>query len=237
MKLSEIKPNPNNPRVIKDDKFKKLVKSIKEFPKMMALRPLVIDKDNMILGGNMRYRAFQELGYEEIPDNWVKKADELTEEEKKRFILADNLSFGEWNWDDLANEFETEDLIAWGFDKKELDLDEDEKYTKKITTPIYEPSDICPKINELYDDSKTKEIIERIDNSNITKEEKDFLKIASFRLSEITYSRVADYYAHSENKELKRLFEDLALVIIDFNDAIKKGYVRLYDEVIGDIEK
>lgn len=114
MKLSEIKPNPNNPRILKDEKFKKLVKSIDEFPKMMKLRPIVVDNDNMILGGNMRLKALQELKYKEIPDEWVKRADELTEEEKKRFIIADNVGFGEWDWDVLANEWDGQELNEWG---------------------------------------------------------------------------------------------------------------------------
>jgi len=120
MKLTDIKPNPNNPRIIKDDKFKKLVKSIKDFPKMMELRPIIIDNDNIVLGGNMRLKALQELKYKDIPDEWVKKASELTEEEKKQFIIKDNAGFGEWDWEMLANEWETDQLIEWGFDSFDL---------------------------------------------------------------------------------------------------------------------
>ena len=116
MKLSAIKPNPSNPRLIKDDKFKKLVQSINDFPKMMELRPIIIDDDNIILGGNMRYRALQELKMKDIPDEWVKKASDLTDEEKKQFIIKDNVGFGEWDYDQLANEWEAEDLDRWGLD-------------------------------------------------------------------------------------------------------------------------
>lgn len=116
MKLSTIQPNSHNPRLIKDEKFKKLCTSIKEFPKMMELRPIIVDDDNTILGGNMRFRALQELGYQEISDKWIKKASELTESEKKRFIIEDNVSFGEWDWDILANEWDTSDLEEWGLD-------------------------------------------------------------------------------------------------------------------------
>ena len=115
MKVSELKPNPNNPRVLKDDKFNKLVKSITEFPKMMSIRPIVVDQDNMILGGNMRLRAIQSIGMKEIPDTWVKRADELTEEEKKRFIISDNVGFGEWDWEALS-EWDIEQLQGWGMD-------------------------------------------------------------------------------------------------------------------------
>jgi len=116
MKLSEIKSNPDNPRVIKDDKFKRLCNSIKDFPKMMELRPIVIDADNVVLGGNMRLKALQFLGFKEVPNSWVKRADTLTDEEKKRFIITDNAGFGEWDWDVLANEWEQEQLIEWGLD-------------------------------------------------------------------------------------------------------------------------
>lgn len=83
---------------------------------MMALRPIIIDNMNMILGGNMRYRALRDLGFKEIPDNWVKRADELTPEEKRRFIVADNVGFGEWDWDELSNNWDVDDLEAWGLD-------------------------------------------------------------------------------------------------------------------------
>jgi len=116
IKLSDIKSNPNNPRLIKDDKFKKLVNSIKEFPKMMDLRPIIIDNDSMILGGNMRLNALLELKYSEVPNEWIKKAKDLTEDETRRFIIADNVGFGEHDWDLLANEWDSEQLIEWGLD-------------------------------------------------------------------------------------------------------------------------
>ena len=131
IKLNQIKINSANPRLIKDDRFRKLVKSIKEFPKMLELRPIVIDDDGTILGGNMRYRALKELGYKEIPDNWVKKASELTDEEKRRFIIEDNVAFGDWDMDMLANEWDAEELEEWGVEGIEYsvatgDIEEDE---------------------------------------------------------------------------------------------------------------
>ncbi len=95
-KLAEIKPNENNPRIIKDAKFKKLVESIRTFPKMLNLKPIVIDEDNMILGGNMRYNVCKHIGLKEIP---VIQEIGLSLEEKQEFIIKDNLSYGEWNWD------------------------------------------------------------------------------------------------------------------------------------------
>ena len=116
MKLSDLKANPANPRIIKDEAFHKLVNSIKEFPKMMALRPMVVDNDMTVLGGNMRLRALQHLGYKEIPDEWVKKASELTEDEKRQFIIKDNIQAGLWDWDALANEWDEVELTEWGLE-------------------------------------------------------------------------------------------------------------------------
>jgi hypothetical protein len=113
MNINEIKPNPNNPRIIKDDKFKKLVKSIQDFPQMLELRPIVIDENNIVLGGNMRLKACIEAGLTDVP---VKQAKELTEEQKKEFIVKDNVGYGEWDWSDLANNWETEELEEWGLD-------------------------------------------------------------------------------------------------------------------------
>ena len=116
VKLSVIKSNPSNPRSIKDEKFEKLKQSIKDFPQMMELRPMVVDETMTLLGGNMRFKALQDLGYKEIPENWLKKASELTEEQKKEFIIKDNVGFGEWEWEQLANEWDVEQLAEWGLD-------------------------------------------------------------------------------------------------------------------------
>lgn len=121
MRLSEVKENQNNPRFIKDHKMEKLIKSLKEFPEMMELRPMVVDENMMVLGGNMRRKALGLMGFEEIPDSWVKKVGELTEEQKKRFIIQDNNGFGEWDVDVLADQWEIEDLENWGLEIPGLD--------------------------------------------------------------------------------------------------------------------
>lgn len=113
VKLSEIKNNPNNPRILKDDKFKKLVKSIQEFPKMLEIRPIVVNSDMIVLGGNMRLKACKEAGLKEVP---IVLADDLTEDEQKQFIIKDNVGFGEWDWDMLSNEWEADLLEQWGLD-------------------------------------------------------------------------------------------------------------------------
>jgi ParB-like chromosome segregation protein Spo0J len=96
MKLSEIKPNPSNPRIIKDEKFAKLVQSIKDFPQMLELR---------LIGGNMGLRACEEAGLKEVP---VMRADDLTPEQQAEFIIKDNFGFGEWDWDMLANQWDAD---------------------------------------------------------------------------------------------------------------------------------
>jgi len=118
MNINEIKPNPSNPRIIKDDKFKKLVKSIQDFPQMLELRPIVVDENNVVLGGNMRLKACIEAGLKDVP---VKQAKELTEEQKKEFIVKDNVGYGEWDWDDLANNWDEQLLTEWGLDIPNFD--------------------------------------------------------------------------------------------------------------------
>lgn len=113
VKISKVKPNETNPRFIKDNKFKKLVKSIKEFPEMLKLRPIVVNKDMVVLGGNMRLKACKEAG---LKDVWILKADNLTEEQQKEFIVKDNVGFGEWDWDILANQWDSVQLEDWGMD-------------------------------------------------------------------------------------------------------------------------
>ena len=128
MLINEIKPNPNNPRIIKDVKFKQLVKSIQDFPQMLELRPIVIDENNMVLGGNMRLKACIEAGLTDVP---VIHANNLSEEKKKEFIVKDNVGYGEWDWDDLANNWDAQELTDWGldipnFDVNNLEAEEDD---------------------------------------------------------------------------------------------------------------
>jgi len=111
--IQEVIPNQDNPRFIKDYKFKKLVKSIKEFPEMLKLRPIVVNSDMVVLGGNMRLKACKEAGLKEV---YIIKADELTEEQQREFIVKDNVGFGEWDWDMLSNEWNNQQLDDWGLD-------------------------------------------------------------------------------------------------------------------------
>jgi site-specific DNA-methyltransferase (adenine-specific) len=123
------------------------VASIKDFPKMMELRPIVIDDTMTILGGNMRYNALREAGFEEIPDNWVKQAKDLTEKEKQQFIIKDNLPFGEWDWDILGNNFEIKDLLEWGFDEKDLKIEQE---IEEDEAPEVSDEPAISKLGEVY---------------------------------------------------------------------------------------
>jgi DNA modification methylase len=111
--IKAIKANPNNPRVIKDDKFKKLVKSIKDFPKMLEIRPIVVNDDMIVLGGNMRLKAIKEVGINKVP---IIKASDLSEDQQREFIIKDNVGFGEWDWEMIANEWDAEQITDWGLD-------------------------------------------------------------------------------------------------------------------------
>lgn len=119
--IRQVRSNPDNPRFIKGDKFEKLVKSIREFPQMLELRPIVVNKDMIVLGGNMRLKACEEAGIDQVP---IIFADNLTEEQQKEFIIKDNSSFGEWDWDLLANEWDIDVLNDWGIDVPNFDVEE-----------------------------------------------------------------------------------------------------------------
>ena len=133
VKITQVRPNENNPRFIKDYKFKKLVTSIKEFPEMLKLRPIVVNSDMVVLGGNMRLKACKEAGLKEV---WILKAEELTEAQQREFIVKDNVGFGEWDWDLLANEWNNTQLGEWGLDvwQPEEAINSDLKYI-----PEYSP--------------------------------------------------------------------------------------------------
>lgn len=167
LKITEIKNNPNNPRLIKDDKFKKLVTSIQEFPEMLDTREVVVNKDHVILGGNMRFKAAKEAGLKEVP---VKIVD-WDEDKQRQFIIKDNVSGGEWDWDMMANEWDADELAAWGLDlpadwAEEPEVEEDEAPEVSDEPPV-------SKLGEIYQlgrhrvgcmDSTVKENVELLMN-------------------------------------------------------------------------
>tara|TARA_R110000796_G_scaffold10964_1_gene36701 strand:+ start:107 stop:646 length:540 start_codon:yes stop_codon:yes gene_type:complete len=166
LKINELKPNESNPRIIKEAKFKKLVKSIQDFPEMLELRPIILDENNVILGGNMRYKACVAAGLKEVP---VKIAKGLTEEQKEEFIVKDNVGFGEWDWDILGNEWNNEKLGEWGMDvwQPEKDIGLEDFFTEDKS----EDKDKKNTIVLEYSEEDYNEILEAFKKHTGTKEE------------------------------------------------------------------
>jgi len=151
--IGKVHLAPHNPRVIKNDKFRKLVSSIKEFPEMLKVRPIVVDEENMVLGGNMRLRACLEAGLKEV---YIIKASEFTEAQKQEFIIKDNSSFGEWDWDLLANQWDINDLSDWGINIPASYFDED-------VEPEFDMDELDKDL-DTYINSKVKQITMYFDN-------------------------------------------------------------------------
>ena len=140
VKISEPKPNEQNPRYINKANFKKLVSSLKEFPKMLEVRPLVVDENMIVLGGNMRLKALTEAGFKEV---LVHQITDWTDDEKNQFIIKDNSSFGSWDWEILANEWNMQKIVDWGVDlPKEMFADDDDPVKENMQDEI--PQEICP---------------------------------------------------------------------------------------------
>jgi hypothetical protein len=179
VKISKVKGNPNNPRIIKNDKFKKLVKSIQEFPEMLEKRPIIVDENMMVLGGNMRLKASKDAGLKEV---WIDIAEGWTKEQKDEFVVKDNVNFGEWDWDILANEWESENLDNWGINlpefwhQEETILDTDDiKKTEYLSIVVvaYEDVQDLDRITSLYQLDSI-DITEDI-KSNITTQRKVYV--------------------------------------------------------------
>ena len=225
-KVNDIKLNPNNPRIIKDDKFKKLVKSIQEFPEMLDIRPIVVNSDMVILGGNMRFKACKEAGLKEIP---IIIADNLTEEQQREFLIKDNTSGGEWDFEMLANDWDIEQLENWGLDMpKTKEVNEADLFDIEI--PFYTPSEIKPNVLELANIEKTKKLINKIEKLNIPNELKEILIIRASFFTDFNFQKIADFY-YKESEDVKDVFKDLGLVILAPKEAIEKGFINLQEEL------
>ena len=146
LSIDLIKENPNNPRIIKDDKFKKLVQSMKDFPEMAEVREVVVNADHMILGGNMRFKAMKEAGWKELPVRVV----DWSEEKQREFIIKDNVSGGEWDWDTLPNEYEFVELDSWGVDlPKNLTGEDSSEQVMKLTVELESAEELESLFSEL----------------------------------------------------------------------------------------
>lgn len=228
----QIEGLPKNPRQIRDHRYEKLKKSIEDAPEMLQLRELLVYPHGgkfVIIGGNMRYRACKELGYKELP---CKVLDTETPPEKLReYAIKDNENFGEYDWDEVANSWDTSELEDWGVElPTEWGKESENPYTTKTDIPQYEVQGEKPTINECYNTDKAEELIWEINNSGVTDQEKKFLIEAAKRHTVFNYRLIAEYYA-TASKEMQGLMERSALVIIDINNAIANGYVKLSERV------
>jgi len=212
VKITEIKTNPDNPRLIKDNKFKKLVQSIKEFPEMLEKRPIVVDENMMILGGNMRFKASQELGLKEL---YVIKAEGWNDEQKKQFVIKDNTNFGQWDYDLLANEWNIQNLDDWGVSVptiKNTELLSNLKYKSMY----YEPKKIDDiNLEDCIDLDKYNQKIKALDDYNISDSFKNTLTKFAYRFIKIDFEFVANYYYFQASDEEKKAIERLRLVLTD----------------------
>ncbi len=226
-KITELKPYEDNPR-INDHAVEAVANSIKEFGFKV---PCVIDKNGVIVAGHTRVKAAKKLGIKTVP---CVIADDLTEEQVKAFRLADNKTaeIAEWDFDKLAGELvEIElDMADFGFNAPLLE-GEEEFYSQKIEAPVYEPMrEVPPDLGDLVDEKKAKELEEEIRMSAVPDDVKEFLLKASKRHLKFNYQEIAEFYVHAD-KATQELMEASALVIIDYEDAIKNGFVRLSEEL------
>lgn len=226
--IRELKPYKKNAKKHPKEQIERIANSIKEFG---FTQPVIIDKNDCVVAGHGRILGAKKAGLKEVPTVCL---EDLTEEQIKAYRLVDN-KLNESEWDDvlLAQELEEldkEQMKLFGFDFGEYVEEEEKKYTMKTNIPQYEIKGETPSISELVDISKVKELLHKIKQSNVSEEEKKFLKYGAYRHLCFNYSKIAEYYANAD-KEMQELMEDSALVIIDFEDAIAKGYVEMSEQV------
>ena len=227
--IKQLKPYKKNAKKHPKEQVEKIANSIKEFG---FTQPVIVDKDNCVVAGHGRILGAKKAGIKEVP---TVALENLTEEQIKAYRLVDN-KLNESEWDSVLLDEELQELKEvmkmdlFGFDLGEKLEEEEKKYTMKTNIPQYEIKGDRPELNELVDTSKTNELLRRIKESNVEDDVKKFLKLGAYRHLRFDYSKVAEYYAHAD-REVQELFEDSALVIIDFDDAIAKGYVQLSEQV------
>jgi hypothetical protein len=233
IEINKLKPATYNPRQITTKQYNDLKESIDKFG---IVDPIIINKDNTIIGGHQRYKIWKEKAKESNVDDITIPCVvlELNKEQERELNVRLNKNTGEFDMDILANEFDIDELVDWGFKHIDLGLNidkiEDNPYTDKIEAPVYEPKNNKPTIKDLCNSDKTNQLIEKINTANISKKEKEFLIKSAQRHIVFNYQNIADFYAHS-NKEVQELMEQSALIIIDFNKAIENGYIKLTKEV------
>jgi len=238
--VADLIPYASNSRTHSDAQVAQIAASIRQFG---WTNPILIDGDNTIIAGHGRLLAARKLGMEDVPAIIL---DHLSKSEQRALVIADNQLALNAGWDMDMLKAEIDDLKLEGFDLDLLGFDQgsldemftdygvaggvDNPYSEKIKIPIYEPQGEKPSLEELYDDKKSTDLIEAIKSSKLNEKEKQFLMSAASRHIVFDYAKIANFYAHS-SAECQGLMENSALVIIDFESAIKNGFAKLTDEI------
>ena len=231
VELSALRENPDNPQTVTEEEFGKLRDSMRRIHGFLRTRPLLVEEDGTIKCGNKRFRALVRNGVKVVPADYVRRLSDYTPEEVREFILQDNLQRGDWDVDKLLAQYSADELKALGGGLDELiaefaakGAESEFEYSSKIEAPQYDITGDNPELEELYDTEKADALAKEIDEADVPKKVKAFLKVAAMRHVVFNFRNIAEYYAHADAK-VQRLMEKSALVIIDFEDAIRNGFV------------
>lgn len=218
MNLSDIAEYKSNPRTISKKDFATLKKSLKDFPSMLEVREIVVDENGVILGGNQRYKGLMALGKTKVK---VKKVTGWTDEEKREFVIKDNIANGEWDTDRLANEWDKTKLEEWGLPLK-VASSGDYKELLEVSIPYYTPAEECPDSSELADLSEVEELNDMITKLKPEKGLEAVLRARAAFFADFDFQKIADYYAKADEKT-KELMKRLGLVIVIPKEAYELG--------------
>lgn len=254
IKLAQLAPNtgqipglPSNPRQWTKSDVDRIAKSLAETPELFEARPIIATPYNgqlVILGGNLRYEGARKNKDTEVPV--VVIPEDTPVEKMKEIVIKDNGAFGQWDFDQLANEWDNGRLLDWGVPAWETESGDDDPlngdddlqnpYSTKIEAPIYEIRGEKPSEDELVDVAKVRELLDNIEAADVPEKVKAFLRVCAYRHAVIDFELMAEYYAHAP-KEVQELMEENALVIIDFENAVENGFVRMTQDLSAIYEK
>ena len=218
MDLADIAEYKSNPRTISKKDFDVLKRSIKDFPSMLDVREIVVDENGVILGGNQRYKALQAIGKTKVK---VKKVTGWTDEEKREFVIKDNIANGAWDNDKLANEWDKDKLEEWGLPLK-VASSGDYKELLDVSIPYYTPAEKCPDAEELVDLSEVERLKDIVDDLECEDGLKRLLWARASFFADFDFQKIADYYAHSD-KKVQDVMKELGLVIVIPKEAYERG--------------
>lgn len=219
MNLSDIAEYKSNPRTISKKDFAVLKKSLRDFPSMLDVREIVVDENGVILGGNQRYKGLMALGKTKVK---VKRVSGWTDEQKREFVIKDNIANGDWDNDKLANEWDKDKLAEWGLPLK-VASSGDYKELLDVSIPYYTPAEKCPETSELADLSEVGELVDKIYQADIKDADlRELLLARAYFFAEFDFQKIADYYAKAD-KETQELMKRLGLVIVMPKEAYEMG--------------